>query len=53
MDTAQLVEDDTGCRVVDGDSAECLREWSVLPQVLGIRLDRLVVAQGAEYWRWY
>lgn len=53
FDVAQPVENDTDYRVLDGDSADYPREWVVAAPSFGDWLDRLVVAQGAKYWRWY
>lgn len=39
--------------VVDGDSAKRPTEWRVIVQSFATWLDRLIVAQGAKYWRWY
>jgi SMI1 / KNR4 family (SUKH-1) len=51
LDTAQYVNE-SDCRVIDGDSDDHPRDWTVAARSFGDWLDRLVVAQGAKYWRW-
>ena len=53
LDTAQLKDEGKDCRVIDGDSGEPLTYWEAAAPGFGKWLDRLVVAQGAKYWRWY
>jgi len=53
LDTAHPVDEDTDCRVIDGDSGYLPREWRGAARSFSDWLDRLVVAQGAKYWRWY
>jgi len=53
LDTAQPVDNGRDCRVIDGDSGYRPQEWRVAARSFGDWLDRLVVAQGAKYWRWF
>jgi hypothetical protein len=53
LDTAQPADKGKDCRVIDGDSGEPLTEWVAAAPSFGKWLERLVVAQGAKYWRWY
>ena len=39
--------------VLDGDTGYPVSTWRVIARSFGDWLDRLVVAQGAKYWRWY
>jgi hypothetical protein len=53
LDTAQPVNEGKDCRVIDGNSSDPPRRWPSAARSFGDWLDRLVVAQGAKYWRWY
>jgi hypothetical protein len=53
LDTAQLVKNGRDYRVIDGDSDDSPAQWKVAARSFCDWLDRLVVAQGAKYWRWY
>jgi len=53
LDTAQPVEEGRDCRVIDGDSDDPPHLWTAAARSFSDWLDRLVVAQGAKYWRWY
>jgi SMI1 / KNR4 family (SUKH-1) len=53
LDTAQTVNEGKDCRVIDGDSGYPPHMWKGAARSFGDWLDRLVVAQGAKYWRWY
>ena len=53
MDTNQPTEDGSDCAVMDGDGEDTPDEWTRAAPGFGDWLDRLVVAQGAAYWRWY
>jgi phage pi2 protein 07 len=53
IDTQQPSPIDGECYIVDGDVAYPSSQWRRIAQSFGIWLDRLVVAQGAKYWRWY
>ena len=39
--------------VLDGDTGYPVKTWRVIARSFGDWLDRLVVVQGAKYWRWY
>lgn len=53
LDTARISPlTKEGC-VVDGDTGYSAPTWRVIAPSFGHWLDRLVVAQGAKYWRWY
>ncbi|HZU67412.1 MAG TPA: SMI1/KNR4 family protein [Ktedonobacteraceae bacterium] len=52
IDTAQMVNEGKDCRVIDGDSGYALQQWRVAARSFSDWIDRLVVAQGAKYWRW-
>jgi len=52
LDTAHFVNE-RDCRVIDGDGDDSPPRWTVAARSFGDWLDRLVVAQGAKYWRWY
>ncbi len=39
--------------VIDGDVAYPSSEWRRIARSFSEWLDRLIVAQGAKYWRWY
>lgn len=52
LDTTQPVEDSRDCRVIDGESGYLPPQWEVAAPSFEDWLDRLVVAQGAKYWRW-
>lgn len=53
LDTNQLTSEGNDCRVIDGDSGYLPSRWTAIVPGFGDWLDRLVVAQGAKYWRWY
>ncbi|MGB8347219.1 MAG: SMI1/KNR4 family protein [Ktedonobacteraceae bacterium] len=53
LDTSQYTRDRKDCGVVDGDSGYGPAEWRTIARGFSDWLDRLVVAQGAKYWRWY
>jgi len=53
LDTAQPVKEGKDCKVIDGDSGYLPHLWKAAARSFGNWLDRLVVAQGAKYWRWY
>lgn len=53
LDIAQSVDNGRDCPVIDGDSGYQPSEWRVAARSFSDWLDRLVVAQGAKYWRWY
>ena len=53
FDTAQLTEEADDCPVIDGDSGYLPHAWTTITRRFDDWLDRLVVAQGAKYWRWY
>jgi hypothetical protein len=52
LDTAHFINE-KDCRVIDGNSDDLPNEWTPAARSFGDWLDRLVVAQGAKYWRWY
>jgi hypothetical protein len=52
LDTADFVSKKE-CRVIDGDRSYSPRDWTPAAPSFGEWLDRLVVAQGAKYWRWH
>jgi hypothetical protein len=52
LDTAQVIDNGRDCRVLDGDSGYPVQEWEIAARSFSDWLDRLVVAQGAKYWRW-
>lgn len=39
--------------IIDGDQGYNMNEWEYLKGNFEKWLDRLIVAQGAKYWRWY
>lgn len=39
--------------IIDGDQGYQANEWVYIKGGFGKWLDRLIVAQGAKYWRWY
>ncbi len=53
FDTTQFVKNGRDCRAIDGDSDDPPSQWKVAARSFCDWLDRLVVAQGAKYWRWY
>ncbi len=53
LDTAQLKDEGRDCRVVDGNGDDPPPLWKAAARSFSDWLDRLVVAQGAKYWRWY
>ena len=53
LDTAQQVKDGTDCPVIDGNADDPPARWKQAARSFSDWLDRLVVAQGAKYWRWY
>ncbi len=53
LDTAQPVNEGRDYRVIDGNSSDPPHRWTAAARSFGDWLDRLVVAQGAKYWRWY
>ncbi|MBA2392071.1 MAG: SMI1/KNR4 family protein [Ktedonobacteraceae bacterium] len=53
LDTTQFVNEGRDFRVIDGDSADPPAQWKTAARSFCDWLDRLVVAQGAKYWRWY
>jgi len=38
--------------IIDGDTGLPVQEWKYIHGDFSIWLDRLIVAQGAKYWRW-
>lgn len=52
LNTAQPVEEGIDYRVIDGNSDDPVWNWKPAACSFGDWLDRLVVAQGAKYWRW-
>ena len=52
LDTSDFVNE-RDCWVIDGDGDDLPHDWTAAAQSFGDWLDRLVVAQGAKYWRWY
>lgn len=53
LDTSQPANEGNDCRVIDGDSGYLPSTWRAIAPGFGDWLDRLVVAQGTKYWRWY
>lgn len=53
LDTAQSKDNGKDYCVIDGDSGYLPPKWRVAAPSFSDWLDRLVVAQGAKYWRWY
>lgn len=53
LDTKQISSLTGECCVLDGDTGYATNTWRVIAPSFGHWLDRLVVAQGAKYWRWY
>lgn len=53
FDLSKPVEGGLDYVVLDGDSGELPHDWVAAAPSFGDWLDRLVVAQGAKYWRWY
>ena len=53
FDTAQFVDGGRDFHVIDGDSDDPPPQWKIAARSFCDWLDRLVVAQGAKYWRWY
>jgi hypothetical protein len=53
IDTAHKSDEEGHYPVIDGDSGYSPSEWVVIAPDFGTWLDRLVVAQGTKYWRWY
>jgi len=53
LDVSQPIDGGDDCHVIDGDSGYLPHEWRSAARSFGKWLDRLVVAQGAKYWRWY
>ena len=39
--------------IIDGEQGVKVEEWSVINGDFSKWLDRLVIAQGTKYWRWY
>lgn len=52
LDTAKAVKEGNDCSVIDGDSGYLPHSWTPAARSFDTWLDRLVVAQGAKYWRW-
>jgi len=52
LDTAMSVKEGSDCYVIDGDSGYPPSTWTPAARSFDTWLDRLVVAQGAKYWRW-
>jgi hypothetical protein len=52
LDTADFVNG-RDCRVIDGEAIFSPRKWTRAARSFGDWLDRLIVAQGTKYWRWY
>lgn len=53
LDTERFSNIDEECYVTDGDTGYPVRTWRTIAPSFGVWLGRLVVAQGAKYWRWY
>jgi SMI1/KNR4 family protein SUKH-1 len=53
LDTAKLTKEGRDCPVIDGDSGYLPQKWTPITRSFDDWLDRLVVAQGTKYWRWY
>src|SRR6266700_2972996 len=53
LDASQSIDEGDDCHVIDGDSGYLPHEWRLAARSFAKWLDRLVVAQGAKYWRWY
>jgi hypothetical protein len=53
LDISRYMQDRKDCEVVDGESGYGPDEWKMIAHGFSDWLDRLVVAQGAKYWRWY
>lgn len=53
FDTEQPTNEGKDYCVVDGDSGYLSSRWHTIAPGFGDWLDRLIVAQGAKYWRWY
>ncbi len=51
LDTTEI-ENEKDCRVIVGDGSCSPRNWTPAAPSFSAWLDRLVVAQGAKYWRW-
>ena len=39
--------------IIDGEQGEQVEEWVNIKGNFEKWIDRLIVAQGAKYWRWY
>lgn len=39
--------------IIDGDAGYNFEEWEYIKGNFGKWIDRLIVSQGAKYWRWY
>jgi len=39
--------------IIDGNSSESVNDWQPIKGDFSKWFDRLVVAQGCKYWRWY
>jgi hypothetical protein len=53
LDTSRPSNIASECYVIDGDTGYPAHTWQPIGQSFGKWLARLVVAQGAKYWRWY
>jgi hypothetical protein len=53
FDTSQQTKKPGECVVLDGDTGYPAASWRIITLSFSDWLDRLVVAQGAKYWRWY
>jgi len=39
--------------IIDGDSGDRVADWDYLKGDFAHWIDRLIVSQGAKYWKWY
>ena len=39
--------------IIDGEQGEKVDDWVNIKGDFAVWIDRLIVAQGAKYWRWY
>lgn len=39
--------------ILDGEQGERVEDWAIIRGNFEKWIDRLIVAQGAKYWRWY
>lgn len=53
LEMANAARQGKDCRIVDGDSGYLPEQWRIAAPNFESWLDRLVVAQGAKFWRWY